>query len=164
MGKKKDENGSYSKNITLSYELLKNRVKFFNNPSFRTCFQEYLLNTYNIQCQIRLLETQEIYLTLIGDKPNVKTAREAIPQLFESTQEKIYDNENTDKQSIYFKFKPFFCCFIEILLCSDLLVTTDSIRLNYLYFTTNNGSTEDFYIMGKNSYVSWILQSSLFYT
>jgi hypothetical protein len=93
---------SYTKNITLSTEMIGTNVKFFNNPSFRTHMQQYLLNTHNIECQIRLLETQEIYLTLSGIKQNVKAARETITQLFESVLIKVYDDENTDQQSKFF--------------------------------------------------------------
>jgi hypothetical protein len=76
--------------------------KFFINPLFRTHLQQYLLNTYNIECQIRLLETQEIYLTLNGLKPNVKAARETITNLFASVQIKVYKDETTDQQSKVF--------------------------------------------------------------
>ncbi|CAF3609150.1 unnamed protein product [Rotaria socialis] len=101
MANKKHENGSYSKSITLSHEMIKTRVKFFHNLSFRTHYQEYLLNAHNVRCQIQLLVTQEIYLTLSGEKLNVKTACQTIPNLFELTHEKIYDDENVDQQMIY---------------------------------------------------------------
>ncbi|CAF5180596.1 unnamed protein product, partial [Rotaria magnacalcarata] len=81
--------------------MIKTNVKFFHNLSFRTHYQEYLLNAHNVRCQIQLLETQEIYLTLSGDKSNVKTACQTIPNLFELTQEKIYNDENVDRQTIY---------------------------------------------------------------
>ncbi len=90
---------TYTKNITLSTEMIGTNVKFFNNSSFRTHMQQYLLNTYNVECQIRLLETQEIYLTLSGIKQNVKAARETIIELFESVLIKVYDDGNTDQQS-----------------------------------------------------------------
>ncbi|CAF3631775.1 unnamed protein product [Rotaria sp. Silwood1] len=56
---------------------------------------------YNIECQIQLTEKQEISLTLTGIKKNVKTVREIITNLFESTQIKIYDKENIDQPMIY---------------------------------------------------------------
>jgi hypothetical protein len=88
--------------------MIGSHIKFFNNPLFRTHFQQYLSNTYNIECQIRLLETQEIYLTLNGIKQNVKTARETITSLFKSIQTKIYEDENTDQQSKFSHSKFFF--------------------------------------------------------
>lgn len=87
---------SYTKSITLSTDKIDTNVKFFTNPSFRSRFQQYLPN---IDCQIRLLESQEIYLTLSGSKPNVKAAREMISRLFESVQTKTYDDEQADQQS-----------------------------------------------------------------
>lgn len=87
-------------------------IKFFNNPAFRIHFQQFLLNTFNIECQIRLLETQEIYLTLNGIKQNVKTARETITNLFESVQTKVYDDDDTDQQSKFFQLSNSFFIFI----------------------------------------------------
>ncbi|CAF1449677.1 unnamed protein product [Rotaria sordida] len=81
--------------------MIKTNVKFFNNPSFRSHLQNCLLNTHNTECQIQLLETQEIYLTLNGIKENVTAARQTIISLFEQTHTKIYDIENTDQQMIY---------------------------------------------------------------
>ncbi|CAF3806468.1 unnamed protein product [Rotaria sp. Silwood1] len=63
--------------------------------------EEYLLNKYNIQCQIQLLDTQDIFLTLSGIKENIKVAREMITKLFESTRVKIYDEKDVDQQMIY---------------------------------------------------------------
>lgn len=93
---------SYSKNVTLSTEKIGIYGKFFHNPKFRTRFQEWVLKTHQLQCQIQVLESEEIYLTLSGDKPNVKFAQELITNLFQSIQTKTYDNEETDQRSNYF--------------------------------------------------------------
>lgn len=93
---------SYTKSVTLSTDKIGIYGKFFHNPTFRTSFQQCLSNTHQIQCQIKFLESQEIYLTLSGEKANVKTAREMITNLFQSIQTKTYDNEETDQQSNYF--------------------------------------------------------------
>ena len=63
---------SYTKNLTLSPDKIGIYGKIFHNPKFRTRFQECLTNTHQLYCQIQVLESQEIYLTLSGDKPNVE--------------------------------------------------------------------------------------------
>jgi ribosomal protein S1 len=90
---------SYTKNYVLSAEKEGNGVKFFNNDFFRTHLQQYLSNTYSIECYIRLTELQDIDIELVGIKHNVKTARETIKNLFESVREKIFNREDTDQQS-----------------------------------------------------------------
>ena len=94
---------SYTKRMTLSTEQIGASSKFFHNPSFRTRFQQYLFSVHHIDCQIQFLESQEIYLTLNGQKANVKAARETINNFFQSIQTKIYENEETDRQSDYFR-------------------------------------------------------------
>lgn len=101
----KESHGSYTKHITLSTEMIQTNVKFFYNPSFRARLQEYVLDTHGIECQIGLLETQEIFLTLIGIKHNVKAARDTIKNLFNLIQTKTYDNEETDQKSKFFHLK-----------------------------------------------------------
>ena len=98
---------SYTKTIALSTDTIGSNIKFFNNPSFRTHLQQYLLNTCNVECQIRLLETQEIYLTLNGIKYNVKAALDTITNVFESIETKIYENEDTDQQSKLLRYEFF---------------------------------------------------------
>jgi hypothetical protein len=90
---------SYTKNYVLSAEKEGNSVKFFNNNFFRTHLQQYLSNTYNIECHIRLTELQDIDIELVGIKHNVKAARETIKNLFESVRDKIFNKEDTDQQS-----------------------------------------------------------------
>jgi hypothetical protein len=97
---------SYTKNVTLSRDKIGIYGRFFHNPTFRTRFQQCLLNTHELQCQIQLLESQEIYLTISGEKSKVKAAREMITNLFQSVQTKTYDNEETDQQSNLFIDNP----------------------------------------------------------
>ena len=95
----KDRHESYTKHFTLSTDIINTNIKFFNNSLFCTNLQRYLLNTYDIDCQIQLLETSNIDITLTGIKQHVKAARQTIMNLFESTRIKIFDQEDTYRQS-----------------------------------------------------------------
>lgn len=117
---------SYTKNVTLSTDKIGSSNKFFHNSSFRARFQQYLHHIHHINCQIQFLETQEIYLTLTGQKSNVKAARETITNLFQSIQTKTYENEETDQQSHFFaqvKSLHLIFCFFSVIYWSQNIIS-----------------------------------------
>ncbi|CAF2751248.1 unnamed protein product [Rotaria sp. Silwood2] len=91
----------YTKTLTLSIDNLHSNIRFFYNPLFRKHIQEYLLNSHHIECKIQLLQTQDIFLTLTGEKRNVKTALQTIPNLFELTQMTVFNNKEIHQKIIY---------------------------------------------------------------
>ncbi|CAF1314178.1 unnamed protein product [Rotaria sordida] len=91
----------YTKTLTLSIDNLHSNIKFFYNPLFRKHIQEYLLNSHHIESKIQLLQTQDIFLTLTGEKKNVKTALQTIPNLFELIQMKVFNNKEIHQKIIY---------------------------------------------------------------
>ncbi|CAF3163530.1 unnamed protein product, partial [Rotaria sp. Silwood2] len=91
----------YTKTLTLAIDNLHSNIKFFYNPLFRKHIQEYLLNSHHIECKIQLLQTQDIFLTLTGEKRNVKTALQTIPNLFELTQMTVFNNKEIHQKIIY---------------------------------------------------------------
>ncbi|CAF4260209.1 unnamed protein product [Rotaria sp. Silwood2] len=93
----KSTNATYTKSLTISHDSNQANVKFFNNPLFHTKLQRHLSQTYDIQCSIEL-ERNQIILTMIGIKHQVKSGCRDIKILFETTRTKIYNSETTDQK------------------------------------------------------------------
>ncbi|UJR11256.1 hypothetical protein I4U23_015438 [Adineta vaga] len=94
------EIGTYTKTFTITPDNPHINIKFFKNPSFCTTLQRYLSQIFNITCSIKV-EDVNVIITLDGDKQNVKSSRDAMKDLFESVQSKIYNSEDTDKKVMY---------------------------------------------------------------
>jgi hypothetical protein len=93
----KDTPTAYTKTLTLSPDNPNLNVKFFNNPLFGPKLQEHLSQTYNIKCSIGL-ERQNVILTLIGAKQQVKASCNDIRSLFETMTTKLFNSESTDSK------------------------------------------------------------------
>jgi hypothetical protein len=100
----KNSDTTYTKSLTITPDNPRVDVRFFKNSLFCSKLQLYLSQKFDITCSISRDE-QKVILSLVGMKQNVKASRDSIKDLFESTQSKIYNSEDTDRESKIFNIK-----------------------------------------------------------
>ena len=92
---------------TYSVEPMTVNIKFFENELICSNLIKYLLEKYNIHCeipmQIQCNKKMPLNVKLSGVKENVKHVRNKLHLLFKTIQTKIFNNEDIDKKGKEFQ-------------------------------------------------------------
>ncbi len=89
-------------------------MRFFRNPFFCETMKRYLSKKFQTTFSIKFKQ-QELSINVVGNKQSVKDSFDAMKNLFQSTEAKIYNSETTDQKGRTFHLN-FFLIFMDIYL------------------------------------------------